>query len=204
MSRKGQSSNEITRRDERTATAGVRCPLGSIVDLSGAGLKALCTTKPSVLIGHALSIHIEAGDRKIDVMGKVIWIKRLGHLKKQWHLGVQFEDPSDEIRHTIMAIAHKCATKPAENGSKEQVAELPMVEATVEDLYAVLGLTPSASSADIREAYRQLAFHWHPDRCAKPEALKVFGRISKAHSVLRDPVTRRRYDDMLSSGRLVA
>eukprot|EP01026_Neomeris_dumetosa_P081747 TRINITY_DN92380_c0_g1_i1.p2 TRINITY_DN92380_c0_g1~~TRINITY_DN92380_c0_g1_i1.p2 ORF type:complete len:227 (+),score=19.34 TRINITY_DN92380_c0_g1_i1:3-683(+) len=76
MSRK-RSTSEDCRRNERTPTQGVRCPLGSIVDLSAAGLRAHCTGKPSVLIGHTLSIHVEAGDRRADVSGKVIWIARM-------------------------------------------------------------------------------------------------------------------------------
>src|SRR5688500_783943 len=63
------------------------------------------------------------------------------------------------------------------------------------DLYAVLGLDPGASSADIKRAYRRLARRYHPginpgDRAA--EAL--FHRITEAYETLTDPARRQQYD----------
>src|ERR687897_564688 len=63
------------------------------------------------------------------------------------------------------------------------------------DLYAVLGLAPGASIADIKRAYRRLARRYHPginpgDRAA--EAL--FHRITEAYETLVDPARRERYD----------
>ena len=63
------------------------------------------------------------------------------------------------------------------------------------DLYAVLGLEPGASSADIKRAYRRLARRYHPginpgDRAA--EAL--FQRITEAYETLTDPTRRQQYD----------
>lgn len=63
------------------------------------------------------------------------------------------------------------------------------------DLYAVLGLEPGATTADIKRAYRRLARRYHPginpgDRAA--EAL--FRRISEAYETLVDPERRQQYD----------
>src|SRR5215210_272426 len=63
------------------------------------------------------------------------------------------------------------------------------------DLYAVLGVQPQASHADIKRAYRRLARRHHPginpgDRAA--EAL--FQQISEAYETLIDPERRQRYD----------
>ena len=63
------------------------------------------------------------------------------------------------------------------------------------DLYAVLGLGPGASNADIKRAYRRLARRYHPginpgDRAA--EAL--FLRITEAYETLVDPARREQYD----------
>ena len=63
------------------------------------------------------------------------------------------------------------------------------------DLYAVLGLAPGASFADIKRAYRRLARRYHPginpgDRAA--EAL--FHRITEAYETLVDPARREKYD----------
>src|SRR5215207_1754090 len=63
------------------------------------------------------------------------------------------------------------------------------------DFYAVLGLAPGASSADIKRAYRRLARRYHPginpgDRAA--EAL--FQHITEAYETLVDPARRENYD----------
>ncbi len=63
------------------------------------------------------------------------------------------------------------------------------------EFYAVLGLQPGSSAAEIKRAYRRLARRHHPginpgDRAA--EAL--FQRISEAYETLADPMRRQRYD----------
>ena len=64
------------------------------------------------------------------------------------------------------------------------------------DYYHVLGLSSSASQADIRHAYRRLAMRWHPDRNleAANQAEEVFKSVQQAYSVLKNPVTRAAYD----------
>lgn len=185
-------------------TTGIRCPLGTVVDLSASGLKAQTTVKPSVLTGHALSIHIEAGDHKLDVMGKIVWVKRAARFKKEWQLGVQFENQTDAARDAITKIANAFRIKSPDESGDTQASSQATAAADVDDLYVLLGVTPSASTDEIREAYRKLAFQWHPDRCSQPGAGEMFDRINKAHAILRDPPSRRRYDDMLAGGQLVA
>jgi len=67
-----------------------------------------------------------------------------------------------------------------------------------QDLYQVLGVSPSAPVDDIRRAYYGLARRFHPDRfrkeAVKPRAEKVFGRITEAYATLSDPDVRQRYN----------
>jgi molecular chaperone DnaJ len=63
------------------------------------------------------------------------------------------------------------------------------------DYYAILGLEPHATGADIKRAYRRLARRYHPginpgDRAAEDH----FRRISEAYETLVDPERRRQYD----------
>ena len=66
-----------------------------------------------------------------------------------------------------------------------------------EDFYELLGLNPSATFEDIRQAYRRLVRQFHPD-VAGPEATEYFVRIARAYEVLSDPYRRRIYDRRLS------
>ena len=62
------------------------------------------------------------------------------------------------------------------------------------DLYAVLGVSRSASQAEIKKSYRKLARKYHPDVNKAPEAEQKFKEISAAFAVLGDEEKRARYD----------
>jgi DnaJ-class molecular chaperone len=66
---------------------------------------------------------------------------------------------------------------------------------TTKDYYQTLGLDADASAERIKEAYRKLAFQYHPDRNDKdPEAAENMKRINEAYAVLANPAKRREYD----------
>lgn len=65
----------------------------------------------------------------------------------------------------------------------------------MKDHYAVLGLRSSATLADIKKAYRQLASQHHPDRNSAADAALRFQAVQQAYEVLSDPAQRKAYDD---------
>ncbi len=60
--------------------------------------------------------------------------------------------------------------------------------------YDILGVTRSASGAEIKAAYRRLAMTWHPDKNPRPDAALRFREINEAYQCLSVPETRRHYD----------
>jgi hypothetical protein len=59
-------------------------------------------------------------------------------------------------------------------------------------LYEVLGVTPSASAAEVRRAYLELARQHHPDLDGgDADAMRA---VNDAWAILGDPVQRSRYD----------
>jgi curved DNA-binding protein CbpA len=60
--------------------------------------------------------------------------------------------------------------------------------------YAVLGVPPTASSTQVREAYRRLAKQFHPDRHSDAQATERMQRINQAWETLSSPADRARYD----------
>jgi curved DNA-binding protein CbpA len=63
------------------------------------------------------------------------------------------------------------------------------------DPYAVLGVSPSASSDDIRHAYRTLARRFHPDADGRDaRAAARFAQVTEAYDLLIDDARRRTYD----------
>jgi DnaJ-class molecular chaperone len=63
------------------------------------------------------------------------------------------------------------------------------------DYYQILGVKKDAGSKEIKEAYRQLAFKYHPDRNKEnPEASEEMKSVNEAYAVLSDPEKRHEYD----------
>ncbi len=63
--------------------------------------------------------------------------------------------------------------------------------------YFILGIPSNSTQNDIKAAYRRLAKEFHPDYYGKNQA--PFQVIHEAYSVLRDPKSRRSYDDSMQS-----
>jgi Ca-activated chloride channel family protein len=65
-----------------------------------------------------------------------------------------------------------------------------------QDLYAILGILPSASDEEIRQAYRSIARHFHPDKNPASGAAVLFKDINAANEVLSDCKSRTEYDSL--------
>ena len=66
-----------------------------------------------------------------------------------------------------------------------------------EDYYRVLGVDQNASQTKIKEAYRQLAFKYHPDRNREnTAAADEMKKINEAYAVLSNPAKKDEYDNL--------
>uniref|UniRef100_A0A1A7Z1J2 DnaJ homolog subfamily C member 16 n=2 Tax=Iconisemion striatum TaxID=60296 RepID=A0A1A7Z1J2_9TELE len=62
------------------------------------------------------------------------------------------------------------------------------------DPYNILGVSRSASQAEIKRAYKNLAREWHPDKNKDPKAEDMFIKISKSYEILSNEERRSNYD----------
>ena len=65
------------------------------------------------------------------------------------------------------------------------------------DYYKILGVNKSASTDDIKKAFRKLAVKYHPDKNHGDKvAEEKFKEITEANEVLSDPEKRKKYDEV--------
>lgn len=79
-------------------------------------------------------------------------------------------------------------------------AQRALKKAERKDWYKILDISPNASDADIKKAYRLQALRWHPDKHNEtPESYAAaearFKDVTEANTVLSDPKARRRFDN---------
>ena len=66
-----------------------------------------------------------------------------------------------------------------------------------EDYYQVLGVDKNATAKQIKEAYRQLAFKFHPDRNKENiGAVEQMKKVNEAYAVLSNSAKKREYDTL--------
>lgn len=73
----------------------------------------------------------------------------------------------------------------------------------IPNYYALLGVPPNASTAEIKRAYRRLARLHHPDLNAQAQDAQI-KRLNEAYAVLSDSQKRATYDEQRRQARLRA
>ncbi|CAG7830460.1 unnamed protein product [Allacma fusca] len=63
------------------------------------------------------------------------------------------------------------------------------------EYYDILGVSATASAAEIKKKYYALAMQYHPDKNSSAEAEGKFKKISEAYQVLGDPQLRKKYNE---------
>ena len=66
--------------------------------------------------------------------------------------------------------------------------------------YEILGLTPEATSEEIKRAFRKKALKYHPDVNRSPDATAKFKEMYEAYGVLSNMDSRAEYDFRNSVG----
>uniref|UniRef100_A0A8C9ZAP7 DnaJ homolog subfamily C member 16 n=1 Tax=Sander lucioperca TaxID=283035 RepID=A0A8C9ZAP7_SANLU len=76
------------------------------------------------------------------------------------------------------------------------ILSVQLVRAASEyDPYKVLGVSRSASQAEIKRAYKNLAKEWHPDKNKDPKAEDMFIKVSKSYEILSNEERRSNFDN---------
>lgn len=68
------------------------------------------------------------------------------------------------------------------------------------DYYEILGISATATEAEIKSAYRKQARKFHPDVSKEASAEARFKEINEAYEALKDPKKRKAFDKVRASG----
>ncbi|MBI4666258.1 MAG: DnaJ domain-containing protein [Nitrospinae bacterium] len=71
-----------------------------------------------------------------------------------------------------------------------------MLDKKLKNYYLILGLNPGATTAQVKRAYKNLAFELHPDRAGEGGA-EAFLLAREAYETLKDKKSRAVYDRLL-------
>ncbi len=85
---------------------------------------------------------------------------------------------------------------PSDRSTSNNGGRASYQKALADSYYARLGLHPSASVREIRQAYRELSKLYHPDTTTLPAAIALtkFQQLNEAYATLSSPEKRTTYD----------
>lgn len=172
------------------------------------GMRILCKGKPDLKKGQSLQIALRCPEGTINVIGRAVRIRRRGF--RTFEIGIQFLNLSKPVAAAIGSLAQfgfitgkaqaSSGTDIGDGGNTQADSKASVrVAANLPDFYKVLGVAPSATADDIRDAYRQLARKHHPDVSDSEEDAARFLKIKNAYEVLKDPERRRMFDEYLAA-----
>lgn len=159
-----------------------------------------CKEKPPFKKDSVVTFGVTAGTQRLSVEGLIVWIRRASWCSSEYELGVQFRDQRPAIRAALAAMAQYGFVNPGSvpPAPPNSTGASPVgMTVEVEDLYAIMGIPASATDDQIRTAFRALARELHPDVCRDDAAQDKFTQVSKAYAVLRNPDSRKRYDELV-------
>lgn len=89
---------------------------------------------------------------------------------------------------------------PARAWDNEDLEVFDVVDAVNQNFYTLMGINQDATLSEIKRAFRNLSIVLHPDKNDAEDANEVFRNLVAVYEVLKDPVKREKYDNVLKNG----
>ncbi|CAL1529258.1 unnamed protein product [Lymnaea stagnalis] len=91
-------------------------------------------------------------------------------------------------------------TVPLRSWDSDDFELFDLVEEININFYEVFGIDKTATTSDVRKAYRRLSLQLHPDKNDAEDAAEKFRQIVSIYEVLKDEKKRERYNQVLVEG----
>ncbi|KAJ8683256.1 hypothetical protein QAD02_019048 [Eretmocerus hayati] len=82
----------------------------------------------------------------------------------------------------------------------EQLEVFDVVEEVNQNFYELLGVNQTASTSEVKKAFRRLSLQLHPDKNSAEDAEVQFRNLVSVYDVLKDSKKREHYDNVLING----
>ncbi|EDO07945.1 DnaJ-containing family protein X-domain [Babesia bovis T2Bo] len=119
------------------------------------------------------------------------WNKQHGEWRDNWY---SLDDELKEVTEAVQRQADVVRTKTEaaqsariNNGETRKVADT--------EFYEILNVQPTATQAEIKRQYYQLAKQYHPDKTGDATSAEKFMKLGEAYQVLGDVSRRKMYDE---------
>jgi len=113
---------------------------------------------------------------------------------REWHNAISNNIAATHELQDIVVAKAKLSRKTETRRTSQvgvDMAEQPREQP--QTYYEIVGVPHNATTEQIRKTYYALARNYHPDKNPDVDA-KGFAEVSKAYSILKDPVLRENYD----------
>jgi hypothetical protein len=87
------------RKYGRLKVSRLGCNIGTVIDLSGGGLRIRCSTR----LSSQMDVKLWTAKRQITVPAKVAWVRRIGFRK--YEIGLEFRDLSPDTQLDLSTFA---------------------------------------------------------------------------------------------------
>lgn len=179
------------------------CELGTVVDLSSAGVRLRRGSASTLEVGGEVPMWLGFGKDRMAVTARVAWERAAEG--GGFELGLAFDGISEQDSGRIDAYL-RTGHLPALAGVGGDVTASAQVE--LDDVYAVLGVPRTSGIVPIRRAYEslvtELELRARAGQIDERTRQVARERIEMSYRVLSDAGMRRRYDEMIGRERKVA
>jgi len=100
----------------------------------------------------------------------------------------------------ILLVISTFLTAPCAAWDSEELDLFDLVEEVNKNFYDVMEIDQTATTSEVRKAYKKLALVLHPDKNDSPDAEVQFRQLAAIYEVLKDKGRREMYDKVLVEG----
>jgi hypothetical protein len=165
------------------------CLLGDVKDLSSTGMRVAARQAPPIPPGVLFEFELNGPSESLTLVGRIVRVEKCK--AGAFEIGVEFQRLTPELVAAVDSLARHGVIKGRKPTGRPAGVTVRM---EVPNLYAMLGVEPSASDDQIQRAFREMARKYHPDLNKSAEAQTRFVELHKAYDLLKDADKRRAYD----------